>query len=889
MNSLFIEPRRIVAVVLFSSLLLPATGALAFAQSAAGGESDTVVAAGPHYASSWLHRVFFGNLWREQWVMPVRVPLLDLEHTAGGLSPLRRGGGFQTLSLRFQGGDGKQYKFRTIDKDPSSLLPTELRSTFVSDVLQDMISTAHPYGALVASPILTACGVLNTEPSLAVLPDSPRLDTFRTMFARRFGQLELHPDGAEDGEEGFAGSDKVVGTFSLLEKTQKSSMDRVHAPAYLKARMLDVFMGDWDRHTDQWRWARFGNATVDSWHPIPRDRDQAFCRYDGLIPWISTIVVPQIESCDESYPQMQYLTYSGRHLDRRILSRLSWAEWDSVLQKLLPFLSDSLLAQAANRLPAPADTTTRSTHDAFGRIAMYGLLQNRKNSLPGAVRDYYELLAAEADVYCSDEDEYVEVQRHANGDVTVAAQPMHRGKRSEVDAVFFERRFLAGETNEIRIYLEDGDDRCLVRGNSVHAITLRVIGGGGGDRFVDSSNVHAPLLGFLPVDVTTAANIFYDSGSKTELLRGPSSRLNMRRVPVPATSEERYEPAQRDWGSEWLPSLLGAWNADLGMLLGGGATFKRYGFRCEPHAYKFDLQAGFAPFSALGMVKASGDFRHALPGGSLLVDAGLTGFEVIYYFGAGNETAQLDDGPYSYAVKQTQVFFRPRVRFPLLSSLHAELGASARLVTSDLDDELLYLNVIKPFGYRQTALLDMRASLEWDSRDLRAWPTEGLYCNVEGVFFPGMFDLPSGFTSASFDARAYFSPDYPFPWTIAVRTGGKQVWGDYPFFESAFLGGLASARGYHINRFAGDAMLHGGVELRVPLTRYQMIFPTDLGIFAFAESGRVYLAGEESRRWHTSFGGGLWFAPVYRDFTISASAGFSEYSIRYDVAAGFAF
>lgn len=888
MNSLFMQPIRIIAFAL-SCLLSAGTVMPAPAQSIGGSEADTVIAAGARYAASGFHRLFFGDLWRDQWVIPVRVPILDLEREAGGLSPLQRGGGFQTLSLRFRGADGRQYKFRTIDKDPSSILPPELRSTFVSDVLQDLISTAHPYGALVAAPILSAGGVLNAEPRLVVLPDDPRLDTFRALFARRYGLLELHPDGAEDGDEGFAGSDKVIGTFSLLERMQKSSKDRVHAAAYLKARMLDVFMGDWDRHTDQWRWARFGNAPVDYWHPIPRDRDQAFCRYDGLIPWISTIVVPQIESCDESYPQLQYLTYSGRHLDRRILPRLSWAEWDSVLQQLLPVLSDSLLAEAADCLPAPVDSAVRGANDPGHRLAMYSLLNSRKNRLPGAVRDYYELLAAEADVYCSDEDEYVEVQRHSNGDVTVSAQPTKHGKRSEAEGLFFHRRFLAGETNEIRIHLGDGDDRCVVRGRSGDAITLRVIGGGGGDQFTDSSFVHAPLLGFLPVDVTAMVNIFHDAGSKTVLLRGPSSVLDKTRWPVPATPEERYEPAQRDWGAEWLPTLLGAWNADLGMLVGGGAAFTRYGFRCEPHAYKLDLQIGVAPISALGMVAVRGDFRHVLPGASLLVDAGVSGFEVIYYFGAGNQTVQIDDGSYSYAVKQTQVFFRPRIRFPLVSHLDAELGASARLVTSDLDDELLYLNVIKPFGYRQTALLDMRASLTWDSRDLRAWPTEGLYCNVEGAFFPGMLDLSSGFTGASFDARAYFSPDYPFPWTVALRTGGRQLWGDYPFFESAFLGGLASARGYDINRFAGDAMLHGGVELRVPLTRYRLLFPTDLGVFAFAESGRVFVTGENSRRWHASFGGGLWIAPVYRDFTISASAGISDERIRFDLAAGFAF
>lgn len=75
------------------------------------GRTVTVIP-GAEYKSSWLHNIFFGKHWRELWTTPIRVPVLDLNKYAGGLTAIKRGGGFQTKSLHFKGNDGKFYKFR---------------------------------------------------------------------------------------------------------------------------------------------------------------------------------------------------------------------------------------------------------------------------------------------------------------------------------------------------------------------------------------------------------------------------------------------------------------------------------------------------------------------------------------------------------------------------------------------------------------------------------------------------------------------------------------------------------------------------------------------------------------------------------------------------------
>jgi len=115
-----------------------------------------------------------GHRYRDLWTTPIEVEVLDLSRFAGGLTPLRAGGGHQTKSLRMASGDGRQFTFRSVDKDPSVLLPEPLLGTFVQEIMQDYMSSGHPAGALVAAPLLEATGVLHAEPKLVLMPDGER-------------------------------------------------------------------------------------------------------------------------------------------------------------------------------------------------------------------------------------------------------------------------------------------------------------------------------------------------------------------------------------------------------------------------------------------------------------------------------------------------------------------------------------------------------------------------------------------------------------------------------------------------------------------------------------------------------------------------------------------
>ena len=84
-------------------------------------QDSITVTAGPQYRAGWLHEVLFGQHYRALWATPIAVERLDLARFAGGLVPVRRGGGGQTQSLRLAGADGREYVFRSVDKRPAWL------------------------------------------------------------------------------------------------------------------------------------------------------------------------------------------------------------------------------------------------------------------------------------------------------------------------------------------------------------------------------------------------------------------------------------------------------------------------------------------------------------------------------------------------------------------------------------------------------------------------------------------------------------------------------------------------------------------------------------------------------------------------------------------------
>ncbi len=829
------------------------------------------------YQAGALHQFFLGSLHRDLWSIPIVAPELDLSRYAGGLTPTRRGGGLQTRSLRFDSEEGPVYTFRSIEKDATRNLDPQLQESLAATVLQDQIGALFPLSAMVVAPLLEATDVLHATPELVVLPDSPLLGEFREDYADLVGWIEVRPDEGPDGEPAFAGADRVTSTPTFLEHLEDDPKDRVDAAAFLRARLMDLYVGDWDRHPDQWRWAAFEEGDdVTLWYPIPRDRDWALNNINGLVWTLVRRTIPQYVSFGPEYVSVFGTVWNGRALDRQLLSGLSWQDWERTVAGLQAALSNELIASAVDVLPAGFEDTADDLATA---------LRARRDGLMEAAKEYYDLTATRVDVFATDEPELAHVERRTDGSVHVTVTELRRG-RVLADAPFFERTFLPSETGGVRLYLRGARDSVVVEG-PLGDMWVRAIGGGGDDTFRDLTTGHRTG--------------FYDDRGDNVFVPAGDTEVDESDYEEPDDTESATHQARpRDWGSRWIAyPLLGA-NQDVGAFLGQTQSWNRYGFRRFPYRQQLDLNWILNPVNFGFRVGAT--LRHNLSHTAereWITSVDATSRTVRYYHGIGNDRQLVGDSEF-HRSDRAGGELKTGMGFSGTSS-HVETGVSLRYTRPIRSEDGRLVQDEEPAGFPEAWRTGVYLNATVDRRDSPVAPTRGGMIDLALHLTPALLDAPGAYGSIRGGLSASTSAG---PVVLTGYSQAERVVGDAPFFELATLGGAGSLRGFRQDRFLGDGLLLGGAEVRFPVIPFFAFFPGTLGLSGFAEAGRVYSdfdgvavahtgtagTGEavSEQGWHASYGGGVWISVVSSEYTLNGTLARSEEGNRFYFGLGFA-
>lgn len=816
-----------------------------------------VTAAGEQYRAGPFHRWILGRHYRDLWTTPVTVPVLDLDEVGGGLTPTRTGGGMQTRSLRFMGEDGREYAFRSVDKDPSPILDTLFHGTVVNDLVQDGISAAHPFGALVAAPLLDAVGILHVDPRLAVMPDDPRLGPFREEFSGMLGLIEERPDENDGDRTSFRNSQRVIASEALTERLDDGPDDLVDAHAFLRARLVDVFLGDWDRHRGQWRWATYDEGAPRRWLPVPRDRDQAFSKFDGVATRIVSLYLPQFVRFEEEYPSIKRLHWNARAIDRWFLAGLDRTEWDEVGREVQSALTDEVIREAVLQLPP-------EIHAVNGE-ELASTLRARRDALPGAWDEFYRMLTDKVDVRASREDEVVDVLRAADGSVTITMSVP-----DEADEPYFERRFIESETREVRIYLRDGDDRIVFRGPGDSDILVRVIGGTDDDSYVFEGDRGRVRL--------------YDHEGANTTVGARAPRIDDKPFEVWEWSEENKD-MPLDWGRRTLPIFGSGYSADLGVLIGAGARFESYGFQKRDYASAFDVRAAFSPQTVKGIAEVDGRINRENSSVFWTVSARVSRLDVLSFYGLGN--AQPAAGPESFHdVDLTRT--SASVGFGVSPEPWFELTGYATIDRSSTQDNTdRFFETLGPvYGSGVFVSGAVGGSLTFDPMVDDRRSGNRFRLRLFGEVYPEVFDTERTFGRAGGDVSVLVATSAWPALAVAFRGGGEQAHGQYPWHRAAFIGGTSTVRGYAQNRFAGEASLWGSGEIRLRVAKPRVVVPVAVGVFGFFDAGRVFVESESPGGWHTAPGGGLFLQPVAQPFLFRIGAGRSDESTRFFASFG---
>jgi hypothetical protein len=830
-------------------------------------ENYSIEIAGSEYAASGFARFFNGDHWRDLWITPIKVQVLDIKKYAGGLTPTERGGGLQTKSLHFIGEDGKRYKFRSINKDVGRSLPPDFNGSVVDNLLQDQVSVTNPVSAVVVAPLMDAVGILNAKPFIYLMPDDEKLGEHREEFANLLGTVEENPDDYDDEQLNFAGADKIVGTFKFFDKLQDDNDEIVDAAEYLKARLLDILIGDRDRHAGQWKWAGYKDGKKRIWKPIPKDRDFAFPLYDGVIPKSMTVAITSMVNFGYDMPSMIDMTWEGRHLDRRLLGSIDKPVWDSVANFMQSKLTDEIIEDAVKQLPPE--------YYELGGKHLTAKLKSRRDQLLTASDNYYKWVAKYADIYLSDKREYAVINRANDLYTEVFVYKRNKKTGDKKGKPIYNRVFRKTVTDEIRLHLMGGDDIAIVNGEVNEGCRVIIEGGKGDDELIDNSVVNGYFWSFTPFPKEKKKTELYDSGDSTIFVETAATYINTNKHKVPKDPQHRYEPLIEDRYYDVGVLIPFHYDTDDGLIYGIGGGVNFYDFRIKPYDHRLSLYGSYATITKRFEFVFNGDFNNMIGGMNVKIPAKFTGLEITRFYGFGNETVRNDSLVEAdfYNVSQRYAGLGFYFTIPIIK--HLELNAGLLFEYSNAKEQpTTLLGQLQPYGIGILDFLAISTALKYDNRDDVEMPSKGYFISLYGDVYPTTINNTDFFGKVIIDGRTYLSSYWITNYTLALRAYGEAAWGKYPFYKGASIGGKKTLRGFPRDRFVADYAVLGEAELRFYIAKLFVLVPFDFGMNLFIDSGRVFLIGESSNKWHTSFGTGFW-ASIYQK-SVNFSLNFSK-------------
>ncbi|HMH21897.1 MAG TPA: BamA/TamA family outer membrane protein [Puia sp.] len=838
---------------------------------------DSVTVVGDaHFGAGPVKKFFFGANYRKEWGTPVRVKVFDMS----GWTPLRRGGGLQTRSLRLENKDGKQYVIRGVKKYVTdAALPAELQGTFVKDIVSDGVSASYPYAALSIPPFAAALGIPHASPQLYFIPDDPRLGKFRSDYANTFNLFEEREPGS---------AKKTLSTDELDRKLQEDNDNVVDGKKALQARLLDMFVMDFDRHEDQWRWAGEDNGKGKTYSPVPRDRDQPFFINEGAFPWLagSAFITPQLQGFRSKARNINTYNYNARNFDRNYLSALAEKDWREAAEALVARMTDSLIGYALSLQPPEVYS--------YSAASIVAKLKARRKYFVGEAMTYYKFLSETVSVYGSDKKELFDVQREADGGVTLVVYKLN--KEGGTGKELFRRKFVAGETREIRLYGLGGDDRFVTHGvgggaagsggtvveagagagsaggaassgsGGAAAIRVRIIGGSGDDVFDNGSD--APAGKTKIYDLATEKNQFSGKGNYRSFLSDDPAVNAVNRLGF------KYDVL--------APFLDVSYNPDDGVFLGAQFRYTVQGFHKEPYKQLHQFSIEHALATKAYNFKYNFEAIHAIGKLDLLFNTNVKAPDnTINFFSYGNESFYDKSGGKTikyYRTRFDEVDVALMLRARSKNGFFIEAGPLFQYFSIDSNDNkgrfitLTNLNGLDPATlYRSKSYAGLGVNVGLDQRNDKVMPGRGVNWQTGFSTYKGLGSVSHDYSRIHSELSLFTSLSREAGLVISTRVGWGRTFGKYEFFQAQYLSGTENLRGYRKYRFGGDELFYHNLDLRIKLGDFQTyLFPGSIGLLAFNDIGRVWVKGENSHQWHDGYGGGVWISPLKR-FVITAS------------------
>ena len=802
------------------------------------------VIAGKEYKSSNWHETLWGEDYRPEWSTPVTVPVLNLDSAYGGLTPIKEGGGRQTKSLRLKDATGRQFVLRSVNKTYTGALPEVFRGTFIEEIMNDQIATNHPYAALAVPHMAEATGVYHTNPKYYLVPYHERLGEFNETFANTLCLLEERPDESQVKTESFGYPEDIVSTEDMYEKMAEENdhlMDQNH---YVMTRLFDIFVGDWGRHPDNWRWAKFDSGSYKIYRPVLKDRDQTWAKFEGILFSIGAKAagLKQLQSFDDNIKDIRWYNYAPNELDKRFANQITRAVWIDSAKALQRYMTNHVIENAVKQMPP--EIFVESGEETIR------ILKARRDKLVDYAGEYYDFLAKEIDIAGSKQNEVFKVERLNDHETLVTVYPVNKnGKVSKNPS--FSRIFNSGETKEVRLYGIDGHDVFHVYGNADNKIKIRVIGGRDSDTVInESSKIY-----------------YYDNPGN--IVSGKMKKYVSNGIGINAYNYQRRDFDKKGW------SIIPNYANVRGIFFEFGYKSLKHKWRTAPFASQQSIKGIYSISNKSLGGEYVGIFNEAIGKWNIVLNGSYDQTLQYYFFGLGNETENKGDIEY-YRTYTTEG--KGGIGLNRNFARHSSITMAAlyeyikpQKKPYHLSSETVPLTDETAFTGKN--FLSAVLSYSYYNINDEVVPTKGIGITLNASHTKNLSQSDRWFNKY-WTTVGFFLP-FNKTFSLASRNGFSTLEGKPEFYQYNWVGGGQNLRGHRRQRFAGETSIYTSNELRWITDMNGYWLKGKIGLIGFVDQGRVWMQDDPSDKWHVGYGGGLLLSP-FNKIAVTVYYGISE-------------
>ena len=787
--------------------------------------SDKPKQHGGFYKWAW------GKHYSNFYYQPVTVKATSLDHLAGGLKISGQLPSLHALTLvdKYQ----QPYLMKPLGGSSSFLESgffsdvyrrEDFKDTYLNDFITEAYTIIHPYTFLVAERLARTAELGDSNPYIVYLTRGNEADTIAdgSSLTNKLVGISRLPDIDKEG---------ILNNIdTLLDRMHKDNFVIVDQKLYIKARLFDMLIGDWNKISENWYWipTTKGDSTV--YIPQTLDRSHAFSKVDGVFfkELLNMLGLGFISNYDGELKNVKKFNKLSYPLDIALTQNCTAAAWQQQAKELKSQLTDGAIDLAFSKLPQEIQTLETEQ--------IKRNLKKRRDNLEDIALRYYKDTQKTPVVTGSEKSERFVIDQDDKRNLRI------RIYDKKTDRMTFDKLYTRKNTKEIWLYGLGGDDEFQVD-KKKRNISLLLIGGKGENDY----------------NIANGKNVsVYEYKSEKDRLK---EEVKTAKVIIPNDESALDYDYQQLKYSTISVTPIGLYDSDLGLNIGTSVAYTLYGFRRAPftrrHQISYDYTNGFTYQG----IFPSYDHKKSLHVAAYL------GSPAYFsnFFGFGNDTKGYKDENKKYnRVNITKYMLAPALYYNISKeqTLNATASFEAYRVKNPSGRDRFINTVYGDDHYIFDHNYYANLSLTYELNKKLPYFLSSVSGSITGGWNVNINEPDRNYAYAKAKLGLNFKITERLSFATQLK-GTALSSSKYEFFQAA----TTELRGFRDNRFIGQQSFYQYSDIRFDMGKLQNpLTPLKYGVFAGVDYGRVWYDGETSDKWHSSYGGGFWLT-ILRKFT----------------------